>query len=575
MLFALGRNDWFGTGSGTQSAADYQTMVGAWLDDFHAASPMTTIWAMSTTLESTAQEAATNSFGSLLSAYRTGMQTACSARSGFCNFIDGTTVPGWSQTASLADGIHPNAIGSYQIATWLGPILVPQPQNTGYWPAPNWSPPGGGGGGFIVTGTGLPWFNSGTALAAAQQFSGNVTLGAPSAGFVPATVTGAQGNVLTFGTSGTVTWAGTDSAAGFIQNATTNVTTVPIQFVPQVSTNANGNGFITQFFDSLPAGSGAQGGFEFTTLGAANSWIAPIGTGADYLFLHESSLSSTNYSVGSDGTNLLLNAPGGGTSTIQLRSGSTNLIAMFQSSAGAGSEWVLPGGVSAVGGNLAIQSDGAAITYFNAPGSLALTVNGISNPREYITPSGVVLNGATSNFGSGTGVLVLAEATAAPSLPDGVAGNSILFSEPSGLYADEPTATTSQIQWQLAPVAGGTQNGESGTFTILSNFCTSSGSGSCAQVTVPVPSSLCVSIESSQTGRPQGASNGGGLFHQDLACCGNGGTPICSAATSISAPSVGSFPASIAWALSGSNMIGTVSSSSPVGWFGYTYVNYN
>jgi lysophospholipase L1-like esterase len=564
VLFALGRNDWYGTGEGTQSAADYQTMAGAWLDDFHAASPMTTIWAMSTTLESVLQEAATNSFGSLLSAYRTAMSAACSARSTWCNFIDGTTVTGWSQTTSLADGIHPNAIGSYQIATWLGPILIPQPQNSGYWAAPNWAPPSGGGGGFSVTGTGFPWFNSGSPLSAAQQLSSNVTLGTPSAGFVPATVTGAQGNAIQFSTNGTVTWAGTDSAAGFIQNTTTNATTEPMQFIPQGSLNANGNGSLVQFLTYAPSGSGSEGGFEQSTVGWSNNFLAPIDSGHDALTLHVTSRNSTNYSVKGDGANLFLNATSSAGDVFIQAAGQT--IGAFETTSGIGGMWVLPGGVSPIANNAAIASDGATLTYFNGEGGLALSVGGATagNIGEYLTPSGVLLNGHVSNFGDGTGVLVLAEATAAPTLPDGIAGNSILFSEPSGLYADEPNpGAWGQLQWQLAPTVGGTKNTQNGTFAIAAAFATSTSSSAPAIITLPIPSGLCLNTEVMITGRTNSGTLGGVQCYGHNVFCNSGGAITWD---SVQPTCAGDLAGSASANYSGTNAIYTVGNTGTPTW---------
>jgi lysophospholipase L1-like esterase len=121
LLFMHGRNDWFDTY--WTSVSVYQSAVGTFLDSFHEALPSCSIVAVSTWLESTGDESSTNGNGETLSQYRTAMSNACAARPQYCQFEDGTSVPGWSQTTSLADGIHPNNQGSWQIAQWIaGPV---------------------------------------------------------------------------------------------------------------------------------------------------------------------------------------------------------------------------------------------------------------------------------------------------------------------------------------------------------------------------------------------------------------------------------------------------------------------
>ncbi|HEX8501367.1 MAG TPA: GDSL-type esterase/lipase family protein, partial [Pyrinomonadaceae bacterium] len=116
----IGTNDYGGVGFGEQSAASFGTAYAALLDELHVARPTAAIYAQSMTPR--ANEAA-NNYGNTLPQYRSQVQTACAARP-WCNFVDGTAIPGWSNATDLTfDGVHLSTAGNQKAFNYFRTFL--------------------------------------------------------------------------------------------------------------------------------------------------------------------------------------------------------------------------------------------------------------------------------------------------------------------------------------------------------------------------------------------------------------------------------------------------------------------
>lgn len=104
--------------TGTQSAANYGTRLAALVDDLHTAKPSAKIWLQSALVRGT--ESA-NQFGNTLGDYRTAMQTVQSTRTGFANYIDGSTILTLGDLSP--DLVHPSEAGhAIEGAFWLATL---------------------------------------------------------------------------------------------------------------------------------------------------------------------------------------------------------------------------------------------------------------------------------------------------------------------------------------------------------------------------------------------------------------------------------------------------------------------
>jgi lysophospholipase L1-like esterase len=111
----IGTNDY---GLNAQTAAQFGTMYGALLDEWHSQMPTIGFIGMSPLARTT--ETA-NPSGGTLGDYRTAMQTAFSSRV-WATFVDGSGVITNTATQT-ADGLHPNPTGTALVeAAWLAAL---------------------------------------------------------------------------------------------------------------------------------------------------------------------------------------------------------------------------------------------------------------------------------------------------------------------------------------------------------------------------------------------------------------------------------------------------------------------
>ena len=108
-----GYNDY---SNGDWTSAAYGTAVAALYDAIHAADPSVRIYCQTQLITST--EAATNSKGEAITAYRAAKAAAAVGRS-WVTVVDGTTL----MAAGQLSGVHPNTAGHAAIAAAIAAIL--------------------------------------------------------------------------------------------------------------------------------------------------------------------------------------------------------------------------------------------------------------------------------------------------------------------------------------------------------------------------------------------------------------------------------------------------------------------
>lgn len=114
LLYELGYNDYH---SSIESAADYQTLLGGFLDAFHVAYPAATV-ILQTMIVSGFTGNNTFGAGNNLENYRAVERTVQSTRSSYVSLIEGVTDIALLLVGDLTDNIHPNSAGHNKIGNF-------------------------------------------------------------------------------------------------------------------------------------------------------------------------------------------------------------------------------------------------------------------------------------------------------------------------------------------------------------------------------------------------------------------------------------------------------------------------
>jgi hypothetical protein len=333
--------------------------------------------------------------------------------------------------------------------------------------------------------------------------TGQVT-GSASGGSIATTIApGTSGQILMSNATPATTWTtmsqdATISATGAVTNTSLQDGTINV---------GNNSGTLTWWTGATP---------ELEQASTINA------TGADLLINPQV---STNTNGTSGGVTVTLGAPTGTGSEAQFkigRAGTGNLIweGPLPGNVGFGGiSFVAP---NSTGTNVAMFGSGGT-TFLNSTVQIDMMV-GALGPFEIVHSNGVQIAKSAIDFGGGVGVIGLGLTSTLPTTAPSTAGDTVLYSETSGLYVDiAPTTGSGFVTQQLAPSYTGTQNTQARVYATTGNFCRSTSTTNVTCLTIPVPSGVCAIAIVRTVGRVSTTivSN---AFLSTVLTCNNGGS---------------------------------------------------